>query len=100
MSELSRDEFAAHEGTKFTIFFGEENPVEAELAEVSQLRQNQIQESFSLVFLAPPDAPLMTGVTKLEHEQLGTLELAISPFKQDEKGTKFEAVFNRLLLDR
>lgn len=99
MSELSRDEFAEHQGTKFKVFFDGENPVEAEMVEVTELRQNQIQESFSLVFLAPLDAPLMTGVTKLEHEQLGTLELAISPFKQDEKGTKFEAVFNRLLIE-
>lgn len=99
MSELSRDEFAEHQGTKFKIFFDGENPVEAELVEVTDLRQNRIQESFSLVFLAPTDAPTLTGIRKMEHEKLGSLEIAISPFKQDEKGTKFEAVFNRLLIE-
>jgi hypothetical protein len=85
MSELNRDEFAEHQGTKFNIFFDQENPVEAELVEVTELRQNQVQESFSLVFLAPPDAPTLTGIRKMEHEKLGSLEGYFQNLKQTDQ---------------
>lgn len=92
---LKRDDFAEHKGTKFKAFLNPEKPTEFELVDVSELQEKDNFQTFSLVFEAPLDAELVTGIVKMEHESLGSLSLGVSPFVQDEKCTKYEAVFNR-----
>lgn len=98
MSEQSsRDDFAAQIGTKFKIFFDENNPTEAELTDVTERRQNDTFESFALVLVAPDKTAATSGLRKIEHVVLGELAFGLSPFAQNESGTHFEATFCRLL---
>lgn len=97
IDQVERDEFAKHEGTKFEGFLNSEEATEMELVEVSELVTSERQENFSLVFKAPADAEIVTGTVKMKHDELGEIHLGVSPFAQDEDGTKYEAVFNRLI---
>ncbi len=92
---LTRDDFAQHEGTKFKISLSPEETTEIELVEVSELKETDDLETFCLVFEAPIDAQVVSGMVQMEHESLGTLDLGVSPFAQDENCTKYEVVFNR-----
>ena len=96
MSEMpGRDEFAANKNTSFTIAFAPETAVEMELVEVSETREHGGTESFSLVFLAPPDAPVLQNVFPVEHKTLGRMDLFLVPVGRSERGVQYEAVFNR-----
>lgn len=98
MSEkVEKDDFAKHEGTKFKGYLNSEEATEMELVEVSELDQKDRMEGFSLVFHAPADAELVSGIVKMEHPELGSIDIGVSPFEQDENGTKYEAVFNRIV---
>src|SRR4026209_1883363 len=95
MSELpSRDDFVSRLNTKFRVFFNEEEATEVELVEVTKLRQKPRYEAFAVTFLAPNNVPPEQRLCKVEHDTLGTTELFLVPFAQDEKGIRFETVFN------
>lgn len=94
MSEnLKRDDFAKHEGTTFKGYINSDEPTDIKLTEVSKLKENDYSETFSLVLEAPSDAELVNGIIKVEHDKLGSFDLGVSPFAQDDKTTKYEAVF-------
>ena len=98
MSEkLNRDDFAKYKGTKFKAYLNSDEATEFELVDVSELRVIDRSEVFSLVFHAPATALIVTGMAKMEHEELGTLDIGISPFGQDENATKYEALFSSLI---
>jgi hypothetical protein len=95
--QLTRDEFAAHLNTKFDVYLTDEAPVEAELVEVTIPKKYGKTESFAILFIAPPGTPLTQQICKVEHPKLGSIELFLVPVGQNETGTQFEAVFNRLM---
>lgn len=97
MESLTRDKFNEQINTKFQIYFSPDKPVETELIEVSELVSRPRQESFSLVFRAPPDVEAGQGNYKTEHQSMGEFALFLVPMGNSEKGAEFEAVFNRLL---
>lgn len=98
MSELpSRDDFASHLNTNFRIFFGPEKAVEAELTEVTKMRQKPRYEAFALLFRVPVDAPREQALYKIEHDRLGEMELFLVPVEEDKHGLYLEAVFNTRL---
>ena len=108
MSELpTRDEFAAQEGTKFQLYLNpEENivveskpetTIGLELIEITEVKKTPAVESFSLAFLAAGDVSLAPLTYKLKHEELGEMELFLSPYAKDEAGLKLEAVFSHLV---
>ncbi len=96
-NEMNRDNFAKQEGTKFSVFLDSDEATEFELTEVSEVSKTDRTKGFSLVFHAPADAVLVTGTVKMEHDELGQIDIGISPFDQDENNTKYEAVFSDLI---
>jgi len=48
---------------------------------------------FSLIFRSPPAAPLPQRIYRLQHEELGPLDLFLVPIGPDEAGMCYEAVF-------
>jgi hypothetical protein len=54
------------------------------------------QERFSLLFRGGRDRPLQQGIYRMQHDQLGELELFLVPVGQDQSRVYYEAVFNRL----
>ncbi len=71
-------------------------PVTLELVEVNAAapRPGQPRPSFSLVFRGPRGLYLPQRVYRLEHEDLGLLDLFLVPIQPNAEGSLFEAVFN------
>ena len=96
MNELpTREQFLEHLNTKFRIWFYVEQPIEAELTEVSEMRVKPRSEAFSLVFTVPNSVPPYQWTYRVEHDALGEMELFLVPFEQTEESWLFEAIFNR-----
>lgn len=67
---------------------------EVELVEVTEkLDGGAARPQFSLVFRGGPDPPVAQRIYRLEHEELGTLELFLVPIGPDQAGQRYEAVF-------
>ena len=49
---------------------------------------------FSLVFRSPPGAPMPQRIYRLQHEELGDIELFLVPIGPDADGMCYEAVFS------
>jgi len=48
---------------------------------------------FGLIFMGPPQPLLPQAIYRLEHAELGTLEIFIVPLGQDAEATRYEAIF-------
>ena len=94
---LTRDDFAKQLNTAFQVYFTPEKVSEAELIEVTEAQQRIRQDSFSLLFLLPPEVPIEQGNYTIEHPALATFDLFLVPISKSNEGVKFEAVFNRLI---
>lgn len=93
---LTEKEFSKHVNTKFRI--AGEPPLELELTEVkgylSKPNEQTGMERFSAFFRGPGDRYLPQASYPLEHEVMGTFDLFLVPISRDEKGLRYEAVFN------
>jgi hypothetical protein len=93
---LTEEEFSKHVKTRFRVT-GDE-PLELELEEVKgySVRPNEQSgmERFSIYFRGPGERSLPQKIYSIEHDAMGTLELFLVPIGKDEKGMKYEAVFN------
>ena len=98
MSELTEKNFAQYVNTKFRVRVAAAEPVELELVEVKGYNPGQNEhdgmERFSLFFRGPSDVLLPQNVYALEHEGMGTHELFMVPIARDERGFRYEIVFN------
>ena len=93
---LTEKEFSKHLNTQFRV--KSDQPLELELEQVkgylSGENEQQGMERFSVFFRGPGDRMLPQGVYSLEHDQMGAYELFLVPVAKDEKGFRYEAVFN------
>lgn len=96
IENLTRDQFADNLNTDFKMFFADDVSADVKLVEVTELSRRPRNESFSLIFLAPVDAPVLNQMFRMEHPSLGSFELFMGPVSQNESGIRYEAVFNRL----
>jgi hypothetical protein len=94
--QLNHAHFTASLSGVFEIVLPDEKVVEVELIEVSELRENQRQERFSLLFRGPRETLLPQQLYNLRHESLGEFELFLVPVAEAPDGFVYEAVFNRL----
>jgi hypothetical protein len=94
---LEHSEFSKHLNTKFRIRLNEEQTIDAELVEISEHLVSPRQERFSIVFSTSNDFFLGQGQQQMEHDQMGEFVLFLVPIGRDDKGTSYEAVFNRLV---
>jgi hypothetical protein len=87
LEELTVDQFAALRGERFRIGAP---PFEAELVEVTEIpREPGGRAPFSLVFQGGPGAPLPQRIHRVEHAELGAMEIFLVPIAAD----RYEAVF-------
>jgi hypothetical protein len=93
----TRDDFAKQLNTVFQIQLAPDQPVDATLVEVLDQKKGPTVESFSILFLAPPDAPVDQRIFNVEHPELGSLELFLVPVGLTDEGLKYEGVFSRLI---
>lgn len=90
--------FAGHENSKFQMHYGDSQTAELDLVSVTDVGSSERQKQFSLVFLGPLEAPISQGVYRLDHDKLGALDLFLVPISRDNKGVRYEAIFNRMIV--
>jgi hypothetical protein len=98
---MTEEEFRKHLNTKFRI--AGDTPIELELTEVkgylSAAHEQAGMERFSAFFDGPDDRVLPQQVYPLEHDSMGRLELFLVPIAKEDKGVRYEAVFNYFRTD-
>jgi len=94
-NNLTHEALSENLNTKFQVSADENNTVELELAEVSEIKLHNTQEQFAIVFRGPRDRFLGQGIRSLDHEKLGQSDLFLVPVREDAEGYYYEAVFNR-----
>jgi len=94
---LEHSEFSKYLNSNFRVRISDEQTVDAELVSVTELMVSPRQERFAIVFRTSNDCFLGQGQRALEHDQMGKFILFLVPIGRDEKGTSYEAVFNRLV---
>jgi hypothetical protein len=101
LDRLSANDFTKYLNDTFYLSSDSEEPIEAELIEVTEIETNEVstgsnnkRNSFSIVFSGPPQPVLPQGIHALQHTEMGPLSLFIVPIGSDKKGMRYEAVFN------
>jgi hypothetical protein len=101
LGSLTAASFAEHLATVFRLHAGGES-LPLELVEVQRASHagNPAavgpagrREPFNLVFRGPRSPWAPQGIHRLEHDQLGTLDLFLVPLGPDAVGMRYEAVF-------
>ena len=95
--QLTHGAFLEQLDSRFRLDLEGTNAIELELTEVSELTSARRQEIFSIVFRGPLTVVLPQRMYRLEHDEMGSLDLLLVPIKKDNEGVYYEAVFNRLL---
>ena len=95
-ASLEHETFSRYLNTNFRVYLDELKTVEAELSKVDELLLSPQQERFAIVFRGPREPFLGQGSYRFEHDEMGEFPLFIVPIRQDENGTYYEAVFNRM----
>jgi hypothetical protein len=95
-ASLEHETFSRYLNTSFRISLGESNSVEAVLNTVNDLQLSPQQERFAIIFRGPREPILNQAMYRFEHDEMGEFNLFIVPIRQDDDGTFYEAVFNRM----
>ena len=92
---FTREMFAPHAGSKFTMNCRNTGAVELTLESVKDLGSSARHIQFSMIFVGPQNAPAAQGIYRLDHAELGALDLFLVPIGNDQKGVQYEAIVNR-----
>jgi hypothetical protein len=93
----SIETFEGQLNTSFQMHYGDSRSAELKLMSVTDVGSSERQKQFSLVFLGPSDAPILQGIYRVEHDELGEIDLFLVPIGRDNNGVSYEAVFNRVV---
>lgn len=95
--------FSAHLTTGFTVDVDENEQVELELTEVTEVKatpkgpgvpETIREDPFALLFKGPADKPLNQRIYKVTHPEVGEFALFMVPVGMDGDGRYYESVFN------
>lgn len=97
-------EFSQNLNTKFGVRVDAPRTLELELVEVkgwtARPEERKEMERFSIYFYGPGDILMPQGIYTLEHERMGAFEIFLVPVARDERGFRYEAVFNYFKEDK
>jgi hypothetical protein len=99
LEKLTREDFAACVGESFRLCPDHPDAFDLVVEQVSELKAAEGYESFSICFRGPGDRGVPQATYPLENDRLGRLEIFIVPIARDEKGYRYEALFNRLVTE-
>lgn len=101
LGEVTVSVFGEHIGTAFRVHPESGGTLNIELIEATSLTSRTVatraparREPFSLLFRGPAEPALPQRIYSFEHDTLGRFELFLVPIGPDEKGMRYEAVFN------
>jgi hypothetical protein len=97
IEKITKEMFAENLKTKFRIRTETPDPVELELAELTEGVSSPRNEQFSLIFHGPQSPFLPQDIYQVENEKIGEFELFLVPVGTAPNGFQYEAVFNRFL---
>ncbi|MDQ3914905.1 MAG: hypothetical protein M3323_06170 [Actinomycetota bacterium] len=83
-------------GDAFRLEFADHPPVDLTLAEAAPSpwqREEGGRVAFRLEFTGPTEPLLDQRTYRMQHDELGTIEIFIVPVGRDEKGATYEAIF-------
>lgn len=83
--------------THFRVQLDDSHAADLLLTHAEDLGSTSRQEQFSLIFSGPLELFLPQRIYRLEHDQLGLLDLFLVPIRQDADGYQYEAIINRLV---
>lgn len=93
--------FAERSGDSFQIDLGAGNWIDIRLTTVERLNaQPKLPEgptgrqSFSLIFRAPLNQSFFQKIYRIQHSDLGELDLFLVPIGPDQEGMLLQAIFN------
>jgi hypothetical protein len=90
LETLTVEDFEPLRESRFRIAVDGAEPQEVELVEVTELaRDPGGRAPFSLVFQGGPSPPLPQRIYRVEHDELGALEIFLVPIAPD----RYEAIF-------
>ena len=95
LDKLTKETFEPIKGGVFELSLGEGQTLPLELSAVlgTGLQGMAKREQFSLHFRGPATPALVQRTYRLEHAQLGPLEIFLVPIRSDASGMTYEAVF-------
>ena len=93
LGALTAETFAPLQGDRFLLTPGDSPAFEVELVEVTTSLQGASRTQFSLLFRGGPDPPLPQRIYRIEHDDLGAIEIFLVPLGPDAGGQRYEAVF-------
>ena len=96
LDSLTLEVFAKYLNQTFRLHHGSET-MEVELTEAKDLGPGSKEggrNAFSLIFRGAKEPVLDQQIYKIEHGEMGSVELFLVPVGQDEAGTLYQAIFN------
>jgi hypothetical protein len=95
LDKVTKDTFEPIKGDIFRLALDGNEHLPLELAAVlgTGLQGLASREQFSLHFRGPSTPALPQRIYRLEHSQLGALEMFLVPIRRDASGMIYEAVF-------
>jgi len=96
IGDATRGLFVPHLESTFQVSAGGELVFEATLIDVSPMGETvgpNGRRPFSLVLRGPQDAAPAQAIYRVDHQELGAMDLFLVPIGPDDEGMKFEAVF-------
>lgn len=100
MEKLTSADFRPHLNQVFRICGGSSEALESELIEVDEMgpghRQGEtaVRQPFSILLRGPAEPVLPQAIYRIEHNEMGALDLFLVPIGPDDQGMRYEAVFN------
>jgi hypothetical protein len=89
----SRSAFAGCVGNTFRIRASEDRAETVTLIEVQELGSSGPREQFSVIFRGGQGDHLPQRIYRMEHEELGLMDLFLVPVGPDDEGMLYQAVF-------
>ena len=96
LDQLTKEQFMPYVGTPFHVRLNPQETFELTLAEVLGYPDHEgpRREPFSLIFRGAHSFVLPQRIYRLEHKEMGPIEVFLVPIGPDKSGMGYEAVFN------
>jgi hypothetical protein len=94
LEALTASDFAPLLHSRFRVAADDSESFDAELIEISEgAAGGPRRAQFSLVFRGGPSPPLPQRIFRVDHDELGALDIFLVPLGPDAVGQRYEAVF-------
>lgn len=97
LEKLTSKDFTPYLNHTFRIHLSDEEHMDVRLTEITELGTVPPDETarhpFSLIFRGPSDSVLPQRIYRLEHDEMGHMDIFLVPVGPDQEGMQYEAMF-------